>query len=162
MADIAQEDINVLADFADECRHDPYKFVMLAFPWGEGSLEGKEGPDEWQIAVLKEIGAGLKTADQIVREAVASGHGIGKLHPYSTPVYTPDGLRSWGDLHVGDKVFTPQGEATIVQEHHYRQVPIYRVTFDDGSSVEVSSGRAGAANGATKSRAGALYRRWIF
>ena len=44
----------------------------------EGSLEGKEGPDEWQIAVLKEIGAGLKTADQIVREAVASGHGIGK------------------------------------------------------------------------------------
>ena len=78
MADIAQEDINVLADFADECRHDPYKFVMLAFPWGEGSLEGKEGPDEWQISVLQEIGAGLKSADQIVREAVASGHGIGK------------------------------------------------------------------------------------
>ena len=57
---------------------DPLAFVMVAFPWGRGELAGHDGPDEWQREVLGDIGAGLRTVDQVIREAVASGHGVGK------------------------------------------------------------------------------------
>lgn len=59
-------------------------FVRYVFPWGEaGPLEKEDGPDAWQIEVMRDIKAGiasrnddpLQTALQV---AVASGHGIGK------------------------------------------------------------------------------------
>jgi hypothetical protein len=61
--------------------HDPKGYVMYAFPWGHGELKGEDGPDEWQSEVLDAIGSGLITvseAMEIIRIAVASGHGIGK------------------------------------------------------------------------------------
>lgn len=64
---------------------DPYGFVMWAFPWGEGDLEGFDGPDVWQKEVLDEIGESVRarqfdgvTPVKPIREAVSSGHGIGK------------------------------------------------------------------------------------
>lgn len=63
--------------------HDPLAFVYFAYPWGEPgtSLENMEGPDEWQIQILKDIGEQLKKGKDLqtaIQEAVASGHGIGK------------------------------------------------------------------------------------
>lgn len=64
--------------------HDPYAYVMGAFPWGlpGTSLENDEGPDEWQAAQLKrvrdKIAAAPDQMEVIVKEAIASGHGIGK------------------------------------------------------------------------------------
>lgn len=63
--------------------HDPVGFVEFAFPWGEPGTElaDETGPREWQIEVLKEIAAALKAgadAQEAIRIAVASGHGIGK------------------------------------------------------------------------------------
>lgn len=60
---------------------DPYGFVLYSFPWGSGELADHEGPDEWQASQLKRIGAKLKAGGDlgaIIREAIASGHGIGK------------------------------------------------------------------------------------
>jgi len=80
---------------------DPYGWVLHAFPWGEGELAGFDGPDTWQREQLEGIGAKLRGgpnrpaelrdprirsgagpgcgyAGEIVREATASGHGIGK------------------------------------------------------------------------------------
>jgi len=57
--------------------HDPYGFVLYAFPWGSGSLKDKS-PDQWQIDILKAVGKGLLTIDEAVQIAVASGHDIGK------------------------------------------------------------------------------------
>lgn len=66
--------VKTLAQFA----YDPYKFVLAAFPWGEpGPLENM-WPQEWQKQILNEIRDGFKTPDAAIREAVASGHGIGK------------------------------------------------------------------------------------
>ena len=73
---------------ADECSQfyaDPFGWVLWAFDWGYGELEGFEGPDAWQREELEEIGRevlsrgfdGVTPVDPI-REAVASGHGIGK------------------------------------------------------------------------------------
>ncbi|MBX3502806.1 MAG: terminase [Alphaproteobacteria bacterium] len=63
---------------------DPLGFVEYAFPWGEpGPLEHEAGPREWQRDVLREIGDRLKANAaanvwEVIRIAVASGHGIGK------------------------------------------------------------------------------------
>lgn len=62
-----------------ECTHDPLKFVYFAFPWGEpGPLEKMNGPEAWQKDILMDIRDNVRIPDKVVREAVASGHGIGK------------------------------------------------------------------------------------
>lgn len=61
--------------------HDPYGFVLYSFPWGEGDLKDHPGPDTWQAEELKKIGEQLRAGGNlgcIIREAIASGHGIGK------------------------------------------------------------------------------------
>lgn len=70
------ETIEFLAEFT----HDPLKFVYAAFPWGEeGTTLAKiEGPEEWQQRLLADIRDNIKTTEDVIREAIASGHGIGK------------------------------------------------------------------------------------
>lgn len=77
---ISQEDYDALVGYLAECQHDPELFVKLSFPWGEPDtpLENKKGPEQWQLDILREIKDEVKTADVAIREAVASGHGIGK------------------------------------------------------------------------------------
>lgn len=60
-----------------KCRRDPLRFVILAFPWGEGELAEHTGPDAWQRDILNQVRDGL-SLDEALRVAVASGHGIGK------------------------------------------------------------------------------------
>jgi len=111
---------------ADECSQfyaDPLGWVMWAFDWGHGELEGFEGPDKWQRKMLIDVGEdvhhrgfnGITPVDPI-REATASGHGIGKsaitawlilwimsTRPYAKGIVTAntsDQLRTktWGEL----------------------------------------------------------------
>lgn len=59
--------------------HDPLRYVLYAFPWGEpGELKTEDGPDDWQRDILTAIGNGLLTPSEAIQIAVASGHGIGK------------------------------------------------------------------------------------
>jgi hypothetical protein len=76
-----------LADFIGSFSDDPLGFVLAAFPWGEPGtdLATQAGPDEWQIARLKEMGERLKALHHLppsdwmpMLMATASGHGIGK------------------------------------------------------------------------------------
>ena len=60
---------------------DPLGFVLFAFPWGTGELADCQGPDDWQREELRSIGEQLRAGvpgGVVIREAVASGHGIGK------------------------------------------------------------------------------------
>jgi hypothetical protein len=73
------------ADLIEEiarCSNDPLRFVLFAFPWGEGELAEHDGPDEWQRSTLTEIGEALEAGRidvaQAIQIAIASGHGIGK------------------------------------------------------------------------------------
>lgn len=64
-----------------EYQHDPYGAVMYGFPWGKkgGPLEGMAGPEPWQAEHLQEMGRKLRANPHMpIREAIASGHGIGK------------------------------------------------------------------------------------
>lgn len=62
---------------------DPEGFVDFAFPWGEPGtpLETKQ-LRRWQRKFLQDVGrrlkAGVMSPNQVIREAIASGHGIGK------------------------------------------------------------------------------------
>ena len=75
-----------LAEAVGDYYADPLGFVLAMYPWGEpGPLEQHGGPDTWQRECLEWIGEqvrergfdGLKAVAPI-REAVSSGHGIGK------------------------------------------------------------------------------------
>lgn len=64
---------------------DPEAFVLFAFPWGQPNtpLARFKGPRKWQREVLRDIGAHIKNnrgkvGMDTLREAVASGRGIGK------------------------------------------------------------------------------------
>lgn len=76
-----------LAEQLSQYYDDPLGFVMLAYPWGVpgGPLEQYGGPDEWQRELLKEIGREVRqrafdgiNAVLPIRQAISSGHGIGK------------------------------------------------------------------------------------
>jgi len=67
-----------LVDAMAGCVNSPLRYVLIAFDWGQGDLTDHTGPDEWQRAVLKDLGEGTLTATEALRLAVASGHGIGK------------------------------------------------------------------------------------
>ncbi len=78
---MAHKAIENLGRFLLETRNDPYRWVIESYPWGEGALANETGPDEWQAEQLREIGEKLRAGageDCIIREATASGHGIGK------------------------------------------------------------------------------------
>src|SRR5262245_32614746 len=39
-----------------KCYYDPLRFVLFAYDWGKGPLEGLHGPDRWQKDFLIELG----------------------------------------------------------------------------------------------------------
>lgn len=78
-ASIKADPGQALIDLAANCSRDPLKFVLAAFPWSEpGELADFDGPDDWQRDILTSIRDGLRTIDQAIQIAIASGHGPGK------------------------------------------------------------------------------------
>lgn len=75
---MSQDDelLTLLAYFSDK----PDEFVLWAFPWGEpgGELAKFDGPQDWQMALLRDIRYGLITLNEAIQLARTSGHGIGK------------------------------------------------------------------------------------
>ncbi len=64
---------------------DPLGHVLFSYPWGTGSLRGREGPMAWQVEFLLELGEevrkrGFDGTDPVepIQFATSSGHGIGK------------------------------------------------------------------------------------
>lgn len=67
----------VLEDLA-RLSKDPLGWVYYSFKWSEGVLKDYKGPEDWQKKLLIEIRDGLKSVNQVIQEATASGHGVGK------------------------------------------------------------------------------------
>ena len=71
--------------WAPELKDNPLAFVMFCYPWGEKGtpLEHFNGPRKWQRQILLDIAEHIKQNQgkvdfDVLREAVASGRGIGK------------------------------------------------------------------------------------
>jgi hypothetical protein len=78
---VQPDQIKRLSELAAICSSDPYKFVMAAFSWGEGTLSNRTGPETWQRVTLETIRddlAGGVEVDEAIQTAIASGHGVGK------------------------------------------------------------------------------------
>lgn len=59
--------------------------------------------------------------------------GKGKAEPYSNVIPTPDGFRRFGDLKIGDHVFSRSGTPTKILDIYEQGVQdIYEIKFEDG------------------------------
>ena len=138
----AYEILDGLTTIANQCSKDPLKFVQLAFPWGKGTLEKYTGPDKWQTEILEAMRDRLHSGqerDSVYQDATAAGHGCGKAIEIEQVIDTPDGKRRWGDLKIGDRLWSPDGRPTTIVAIPFRGVrPCCRMTFDDGASTIVS------------------------
>lgn len=66
--------------------------------------------------------------------------GIGnKAHPYSEKVYTPNGIKRWGDIKVGDLLYSTYGGTTRVIDIPFDDMTgIYEITLKDGRKIKAS------------------------
>ena len=86
-------------------------------------------PDPWQEEALEKYPTSR-------RMAMKACTGPGKAQPKTTLIPTPDGLRIFGNLRVGDRIFTADGSITLVRAIYNRgMLPVYRISFDDGCST---------------------------
>jgi len=92
----------------------------------------------------KPIPTGIKGLDEIMDGGLSKGElavilapfGVGKSLSNSSKVYTPDGYKLMADIKVGDYVISRIGEPTKVLGVYPQGVRgIYKVTFNDGTSV---------------------------
>lgn len=67
--------------------------------------------------------------------------GAGKAHPYDELVWTPEGLKKWKDIKIGDFLFGDDGNITKVIDIPFDGVsPIYEVELANGTSIQCSEG----------------------
>lgn len=70
---------------------------------------------------------------------VVIGRKNGKACTISTQLPTPKGWRTMGEIHPGDYVFGQDGKPSLViAESEIFDKPTYRVTFEDGATVDTS------------------------
>lgn len=76
-------------------------------------------------------------ASPAVEKLFLGGVGAGKALALDTPIPTPDGWSTMGDLAPGSRVFDMDGNPTLVVRttHVMRHRSCYAVTFDDGSTI---------------------------
>ena len=74
--------------------------------------------------------------DKMIIKEIGYGN---RAHPYSEKVYTPEGIKSWGEIHIGDTLFSSYGTTIKVVGIPFNDVTdIYEVTLKDGRKVKAS------------------------
>ena len=64
----------------------------------------------------------------------------GKALDIETPIPTPDGWKKMEDIHPGDYVFGKDGQPVeVLLESELFYKPMYRVTFEDGETIDASA-----------------------
>ena len=86
------------------------------------------------FADLDDLTNGLHAGQMII---VAARPAMGKALALDTPLPTPDGWTTMGEVRVGDRLFDAQGRPTTVvaATDVMRDRPCYEVTFSDGSVI---------------------------
>ena len=103
-------------------------------------------PDKWQEEALEAF-------PHNQRMAMKACKGPGKAQPHDTRIYTPWGEQSMGMLKPGDRIFAGDGSITTVRGVYNRGVlPVYRITFDDGSTTRACGEHLWKVRGRTERR----------
>lgn len=62
-----------------------------------------------------------------------------EAHPYDQHVITPNGIKKWGDIKIGDTLFSINGEKTkVIDIPIDGEDSIYEITFQDGRKIQAS------------------------
>lgn len=70
-----------------------------------------------------------------------ASRGKGKAHPYDEVVYTPEGLKNWEQVKIGDYLFGDDGNLTKIIDIPFDDVaPIYEVELSSGHKIKCSEG----------------------
>lgn len=84
----------------------------------------------WRFHYLWQAREGGKHAIELAKRGA---------HPYTEKVYTPEGVKSWGDIKVGDKLYGTYGNITTVTNIPFDGIAdTYRITLRDGRVVYAS------------------------
>ena len=75
-----------------------------------------------------------------LKEKQLAKDGFGnKAHPYSEKVYTPEGIKNWGDIKTGDFLYDTCGGITEVIDIPFNNITdIYELTLKDGRKIKAS------------------------
>jgi phage terminase large subunit len=121
-----------------EWRRDPDLFVREVFPGAK--------PDPWQKKVLQAFPSNP-------RLALVACKGPGKGHSKDLVIQTPEGNKRWGDIKIGDLVFTQDGSPTeVIETHDLGITKSYKVIFDDGSECVCTDEHLWKVKGRTERR----------
>lgn len=91
------------------------------------------------LSLLPYQAAGVEYAMMRKDTLIADQPGLGKAQPMDAPVLTPRGWVAIGDLQVGDEVLHPSGSTQqVIGVYDRGLMPVYQVTFNDGSSTKCS------------------------
>ena len=62
-------------------------------------------------------------------------------HPYTQLVRTPNGIKQWGDIQIGDCLYSLDGSTTkVIDIPIDEELDIYKITLRDGRTIEASEG----------------------
>lgn len=102
-------------------------------------------PDIWAKDVLgvtlwsKQIEVALSIVEN-KNTMVAAGHGVGKDLPLTTPIPTPSGWSTIGELQPGDWVYDENGKpCRVVAKSQVFNLPLLETTFSDGAKIKSSA-----------------------
>lgn len=86
----------------------------------------------WKLG-YKDLNTNAEMGLKNVTLGVTAKDNVEKCHPYSCNVPTPEGIRKWGDIQVGDYVFSEHGKPIkVLQTFERDEDNIYKITLKDG------------------------------
>ena len=114
--------------FKKQYFNDPVAFVHDCINWG-----GKNEITHYQEEIIANIP--IKK-----RECARGPHGIGKAQPNDLLIDTPEGEKYFGDVSIGDKVFSSDGKpVTVTGVFDRGEMEVFKVVFNDGTETQCSS-----------------------
>ena len=83
-------------------------------------------------------------------------------HPYFQKVHTPEGIKEWKDINIGDRLFGTYGNITVVTDIPFDGIAdTYRITLRDGRTVYASDDHLWNIEGRKRTMTtAAMYKRY--
>lgn len=115
--------------FVEKYTDDPTGFVTDCI-----EFRGDEKPDKYQLEMLEDV-------VEHRRVCARAPHGAGKDLDVATPIPTPSGWTTMGDVKAGDFILNEDGKPTeVIYAEEPKLRDAYEVSFSDGTSIIAGAG----------------------